>query len=238
MKRKPLLERIGDIMAGKGFYIVLFLCVAAIGISGYYLISDMNLGGKSAPAAGGAQVTVSPAPTAKVPQVKATPTPTPIPTARPTAAPVPKPAVTPSPTPAARKAAVYTWPVKGEIISGFSLEVLAYDPTMGDWRTHSGIDIAAELGASVLAVTDGTVESVEQDDLMGTTVTIGHGGGIKSIYANLAAVPTVRAGDKVSTGTVIGAVGDTAIAESSRPSHLHFELSEDGTAVDPVNYLR
>ena len=42
MKKKPILERIGDFMAGKGFYIVLFLCVAAIGISGYYLFSSMN----------------------------------------------------------------------------------------------------------------------------------------------------------------------------------------------------
>ena len=41
--------------------------------------------------------------------------------------------------------AVFTWPVKGEILSGFSLEVLAYDETMGDWRTHSGVDIAASV---------------------------------------------------------------------------------------------
>ena len=44
MKKKPILERIGDFMEGKGFYIVLFLCVAAIGISGYYLFSSLNLG--------------------------------------------------------------------------------------------------------------------------------------------------------------------------------------------------
>ena len=38
--KKPFMERFGDFMAGKGFYIVLFLCVAAIGISGYYLFSS------------------------------------------------------------------------------------------------------------------------------------------------------------------------------------------------------
>jgi murein DD-endopeptidase MepM/ murein hydrolase activator NlpD len=132
---------------------------------------------------------------------------------------------------------VYTWPVKGEIISGYSLEVLAYDPTMGDWRTHSGVDIAAELGTPVLAFSAGTVESVAQDDLMGMKVTISHANGVKSIYANLAAKPSVKAGDKVETGTVIGAVGNTAIAESSRPSHLHFEVSKDGVPVDPQDYL-
>jgi murein DD-endopeptidase MepM/ murein hydrolase activator NlpD len=234
MKRKPILERIGDVMAGKGFYIVLFLCVAAIGISGYYLLSSFELGGESTAAAGQAQVVVSPTPTAKVPEVKVTPTPTPKPTVEPTS--TPTPAATKAPTPAGRKT-VYTWPVKGEVISGFSLEVLAYDPTMGDWRTHSGIDIASELGTPVLAASGGTVKSIEHNDLMGTTVTIDHGNGIMSMYANLADTPTVKTGDSVDTGTVIGAVGDTAIAESNRPSHLHFEISKDGDPVDPQDYL-
>lgn len=39
-------ERIGDFIAGKGFYIVLFLCVAAVGISGYYLLSTLGSGGE------------------------------------------------------------------------------------------------------------------------------------------------------------------------------------------------
>lgn len=64
--------------------------------------------------------------------------------------------------------AVFTWPVKGEILSGFSLEVLAYDETMGDWRTHSGVDIAASVGTNVLAISAGTVQGVYDDDLMGT----------------------------------------------------------------------
>jgi murein DD-endopeptidase MepM/ murein hydrolase activator NlpD len=81
------------------------------------------------------------------------------------------------------------------------------------------------------------VKSVAQDDLMGTTVIIDHGNGLKSIYSNLAATPTVSAGDSVDTGTVIGAVGDTAIAESERVSHLHFEMTKNGTAVDPSEYL-
>ncbi|MPM68558.1 hypothetical protein SDC9_115491 [bioreactor metagenome] len=240
MKRKSLLERIGDVMAGKGFYIVLFLCVAAIGISGYYLISGFEFGGAGAPVAGGAQVVIEPSPSARVPEVRATQTPAPTATPKPTAAPSPNASAAPTAKPTAApapKKAVFTWPVKGEVVSGFSLEVLAYDETMGDWRTHSGIDIAAELGTSVLAMTDGKVESVYQDDLMGTTVVISHEGGLKSVYANLAATPAVKAGDSVSTGSVIGAVGSTAIAESNRVSHLHLELIQDGKAVDPEDFL-
>ena len=211
MKKKPILERIGDFMEGKGFYIVLFLCVAAIGISGYYLFSSLDMRDGDAAVAAPTQVVVMP-----------------------TVQPV-KPTV--APTPAAPAASVFTWPVKGQVVADYSLEVLAYDETMGDWRTHSGIDIAAPGGTQVLAVSAGTVASVEQDDLMGTTVVIAHAGGVESIYANLAAVPTVEAGDQVSIGAVIGAVGTTAVAESARAPHLHFEMREDGESVDPVSYL-
>lgn len=113
--------------------------------------------------------------------------------------------------------AVFTWPVKGEILSGFSLEVLAYDETMGDWRTHSGVDIAASVGTNVLAISAGTVQGVYDDDLMGTCVVVDHGDGLTSTYCNLSAKPTVSEGDTVSTGTVLGVVGETAIAREQPP---------------------
>ena len=103
--------------------------------------------------------------------------------------------------------------------------------------TLDGVDISSPVGTQVAAVAAGTVASVEQDDLMGTTVTISHGGGVESIYANLAAQPAVEAGDTVKAGDVIGAVGETAIAESARLPHLHLEMRVDGESVDPLNYL-
>ena len=91
MKKKPILERIGDFMAGKGFYIVLFLCVAAIGISGYYLVSTMNPG-EGQTVSGNVQVTVNPSPL-----VTATPSPTE--TLKPTQTPAPRPLPLPRPHP-------------------------------------------------------------------------------------------------------------------------------------------
>ncbi|MPM17876.1 hypothetical protein SDC9_64276 [bioreactor metagenome] len=233
MKKKPILQRIGDFLEGKGFYIVLLLCVAAVGASGYYLFSGMNFGKNAAPVAGQAVVEISP--TAS-PKVTITPTPKPIPTPTPTPKPTATPAATPTPSPKVKNS-VYTWPVKGEVLSEFSLEVLAYDTTMGDWRTHSGMDVAADLGTEVLAASDGTVTDVFVDDLMGTTVVIKHSDGCTSTYCNLAATPTVKVGDKVTTGAVIGSVGSTAIAESSLAPHLHFEMSVKGESVDPMSYL-
>lgn len=247
MKRKPILERVGDFMEGRGFYIVLTLCVAAIGISGYYLFSSLQTGGADAPVSAPTQVVVAVSPTVEAvkPTVTAAPTPsaatTPTPSAAPSASPsaTPAPAQTPSAeTPAPTQAAdFFIWPLRGQVVADWSLEVLAYDETMGDWRTHSGIDISAPVGTEVMAVANGTVASVEQDDLMGTTVTIAHADGLESIYANLAAVPTVEAGDQVQVGDVIGATGTTAAAESARAPHLHLEMRKDGESVDPLSYL-
>lgn len=232
------LDRLSGFFAGKGFYIVLILCVAAIGISGYFLLAESSV--ESRPAAGRAEVVVQPsAPLPTLPSAPAsTPTPTPAPTPSPTPKPTPKPTPSPEPTVGPTgKAVVYTWPVKGETIGAFSLEVVAYDQTMGDWRTHQGLDLAAELGTQVLAVADGTVSAVYHDALMGQTVVIDHEDTVQSLYANLAGTPTVAVGDTVTAGAVIGAVGKTAIAEGAKADHLHFEMTHEGRIVDPATFL-
>jgi len=228
MKQKPLMQRIGDFMEGKGFYIVLFLCVTAIGISGYYLFSGLlstkplSLDEPLQQVAGNSSQVEMPSQTpsvAKPPELSG-------PTTK-----VSTENVTPS------QATVFTWPLHGTVSRDFSLEVFAYDATMGDWRTHSGLDIEANLGTEVMAVSSGTVSDVTKDALMGMTVVIDHDNGLQSVYCNLNELPTVSVGDQVTTGVVIGAVGNTAIAESAAAPHLHFEMHKDGIAVDPVQYL-
>ena len=259
MNRKPTFaENLKKFVEGKGFYVAVLVCVAAIGISGFYLLHSLSAQPPAeAPVSVSAAVTVTPppAPTASAaPRPSASagaghkPTATPAPAVTPPSVTVPSPSPSqpapsasqtpaPSAVPTRPTTLVYTWPVKGAVLADFSLETLAYDETMGDWRTHSGVDIAASPGTTVLAAADGTVQTVYADDLMGTTVVIDHGNGMLSTYANLQTVPTVSEGDEVHTGSVIGAVGTTAIAESGRPGHLHFELCEDGIAVDPELYL-
>ena len=218
--KKPFHQRVGDFLEGKGFYIVLFLCVAAIGISGYYLFDTLLRDTPEAPVAATARITV-------------TPTPAPEETPPPSAPPAePEEAALPQTGPAA-----FVWPVQGQLLTAFSADELFYNPTMGDWRTHGGLDVAAIQGAEVRASAAGTVTSVTQDPLMGTTVTVEHGGGFTTTYANLAPAPAVEAGDSVASGQVLGLVGDTAIAESALGSHLHFAIAVDGTEVDPLDYL-
>jgi len=235
--KKPIGQMLGDFLAGRGFYIVLTLCVAAVGVSGWYLMQELSPAPVQ-PVTGTAQV-VSPTPSQTVRPTAVVPTVTPKVTPKPSPSAVvsPSPSLSPSPAQEAWAKEIFTWPVKGEVISDFSLEVLAYDETMGDWRVHEGLDIAAEVGTKVKAVNAGTVTAVYEDDLMGTVVTMEHEDGITSLYANLMPETGVKAGTVLDTGAVLGAVGETAIAEVSKPSHLHFEMAEDGKTVDPINYL-
>ncbi len=131
----------------------------------------------------------------------------------------------------------YVWPVRGEIEVPYAVETLLYDATMADWRTHNGVDIACVAGEPVMAAAGGTVVSVSSDDLYGTMVEIDHGNGVRSIYANLAEEPTVSEGDWVTMGQVIGSVGSTALAETNVVPHLHLAMSRDGRPLDPTELL-
>ena len=241
MNRKPsIFERIADFVTGKGFYFIVLACVAAIGLSGYFLVRGVRRGLADAqqdqPVGGSAHIVVTPTPgLASQAPASASPEVSPSAPAE-SAQPTPSPSVQPSPS-AQPANLVFTWPVSGAVIVPFSLDVLAYDETMGDWRTHNGLDIAAELDTRVLATAEGTVSAIYDDPLMGTTLVIEHGNGLTSLYANLTNTPAVQVGDPVYTGTIIGAVGNTAAAESGRADHLHFAMYQDGQAVNPENYL-
>ena len=235
-------EKLGDFISGKGFYLVVLICVAAIALSGYYLVQ--GLGGEDdpgQPVAGSASIVDSPSAN---PSPRVTAQPTPVPTAKPSPAPTVPPTAQPSPvvssqpqsTPTA--ALVFTWPVNGAVIADYSVEALAYNETMGDWRTHSGLDIAALEGVNVLSISAGTVEQVYTDGLMGTTVVVDHGGGLQSWYCNLADEVLVEAGDTVDIGSELGTVGSSAIAEVGVDSHVHLETLLNGQPVDPREYLK
>lgn len=241
--RRSWIEKLGDFISGKGFYLVVLICVAAIALSGYYLVQGVRSGvedNPGLPAAGSAAIvdkpSASPAPrmTAQ-PSPAPTAKPSPAPSAQPTAQPTP--AATAAPQPTQPASLVFTWPVNGSILADYSVEALAYSETMGDWRTHDGLDLAVSLGTKVIATAAGTVSKVYDDPFMGTTVEIDHGNGLVSQYSNLAAAPDVAVGDTVSTGTLIGSVGATAVAENAAQPHLHFALYRDDNPVSPHDYL-
>lgn len=248
-----MLRKLGDFVLGKGFYIVLFLCVATIGMSGYYLIHTMNNPSSDVEPAGGNATVVLPDSEANGPDPAGSDAlldrePEPVQT-QPSTEETEQSVQQPDDPQATQETAaqpeetdqpvaiVYTWPVKGEVLRDYSMEALALDPTLGDWRTHEGVDIAAAAGVEVLAMGAGTVTEVFDDGLMGTTVVVDHGNGLITTYCNLEPEASVLAGQTVEVGTVLGRVGDTAIAESGMESHLHLETSMNGERVNPMEYL-
>ena len=127
-------------------------------------------------------------------------------------------------------------PLDGTTVTVFSMNELLYDETMGDWRTHEGLDIQAADGDAVKTAAGGTIQSVTKDELMGTTVTIAHSGGYVTYYSSLRSDPPISEGQQVYAGDIIGYVG-TAAAESDMGPHLHFAVSKDGTLIDPQEYV-
>ena len=235
--------------AGKGFYIALCLCAAVIGVSAWSLLGggeavqeetvDVYRPETAAPAhtlepgftpmPEKDAAAVAPESVSETPKVQTPPPATP--------SPPPTSAVSAAEETAGTAPAEWLRPVSGAVERPYSTDELMYDKTMGDWRTHAGVDLAAPLGSYVSASAAGTVTDISDDPLYGTTVTIAHGGGYESVYANLAGTPTVEIGDTVAAGETIGAVGDTAICESAEASHLHFAVYADGESVDPAGLM-
>lgn len=121
----------------------------------------------------------------------------------------------------------------GKIIKKFSPNNPIKSKTMSDWRTHSGIDIAASKGTPVRAVTGGTVKMIYKDALLGNVIVIDHVGGFTAYYCGLTDTPVVKSGNTVSTGDTIGYIGNVP-GEILDESHLHLEIKEDNQFVDPA----
>lgn len=124
-------------------------------------------------------------------------------------------------------------PVQGEILTSFSQGELVKDVTLGEWRTHDGVDIKADKGAEVFAAAAGSVTKVAQDTLWGQVVEITHGDGSISRYCGLAKDLAVKEGDLVNAGQTIGQV-DSIPTEISLPTHIHFELIGSDGNLDPL----
>ena len=213
---------------GQGYYIALILCAAAIGITGYVYYRNAN---QAEPVS--LEETVGEVPAliedeVDVPVIATQPAPK-----------ATKPAATEATTtaPTEKKPMKTMSPVSGDSIFGYSMEALSYNQTTRDWRVHNGVDLAAEAGAEVKAAADGEVYTVYEDDAMGTTVVIRHADGYTTKYASLAENLTVKPGDTVTMGQVIGYASDSAIVESTLGAHVHFGVTCNDVPVDPAEFL-
>lgn len=133
-------------------------------------------------------------------------------------------------------APVYVRPTSGAIITPFSGDELLFQPTFGDWRVHTGTDFAAETQEPVLAITNGTVESVTNDDMYGITVTLSHDTDLVTTYSGLESV-RVSVGQLVDAGETLGLCAESLPAEAAQGTHVHVEAERAGTAIDVVELI-
>ena len=100
-----------------------------------------------------------------------------------------------------------------------------YHPITGVWETHTGTDIPAPGGTPIQCAKDGIVTTSQYNPSYGNYCIIYHGNGYATLYAHMRALPSVKVGESVTAGQVIGYVGPTG---SSTGNHLHFELRING----------
>ena len=210
---------------GKGYYIALILCAAAIGITGYLYYRNVNEPSLHAQdpanpvtdAAGTQNEDVAAVATQPAGGKDSTPTGT-----------------TGTQTPVKPRTAS---PISGETVAEYAMDCLSYNATTRDWRVHNGVDIAAEAGTEVCAAADGMVYTTYEDETMGTTVVIRHDGGYTTKYSSLDADVAVSPGDEVKLGQAIGCVGSTALLESALGDHVHFSVTHNDEPMDPADFL-
>ena len=123
-----------------------------------------------------------------------------------------------------------TWPAEGEITSPFGWRV---HPIFGTQRLHTGIDIGADYGDAIRAADGGVVIHADWMGGYGNAVIIDHGNGISTLYAHNSQL-LVDEGQTVAKGQTVARCGSTGY--STGPD-LHFEVRQNGSPVNPLNYL-
>lgn len=125
----------------------------------------------------------------------------------------------------------FIWPVPSctYLTSRFGLRV---HPIYGTTKSHTGVDIGAESGATIVAADGGTVVIAGVNSGYGNCVMIDHGNGYKTLYGHMSSI-AVTNGQTVSQGDTVGYVGSTGV---STGPHCHYEVWKDGARIDPEQF--
>ena len=128
-----------------------------------------------------------------------------------------------------------TQPVSGRVLNSYSGDELVYSKTLGDWRTHNGVDYACAQDAQVCAPAAGKVTAVDTDSRWGSVVCIEDSAGHLWRVCGTAD-PTVQTGDEVSVGQVLGRAGSIP-NECAEETHIHLEVLQGEQYLDPAKLL-
>lgn len=127
----------------------------------------------------------------------------------------------------------YLLPLNSKVSRNYSANPV-YSETMHDWRAHSGIDIAGNIGDEAIAIQDGTVKKVYSDELWGDVIVIEHGNSLTAKYCGIKS--TLEKDAHIEQGQVIGTVVMIPV-EGADGVHVHLETEVEGKSVDPVEAM-
>lgn len=133
---------------------------------------------------------------------------------------------------------VFAMPMKNaEVIKKYTHDTVVFNSTLGAYMGHLAIDYKATGNDEVYCVYDGVVESVQTSYLTGTTITVNHGNGLKTVYNSVEADEKLYEGKKVEKGEVLGKISANNLQEYKDGAHLHFEVIKNNEKIDPEEYL-
>lgn len=128
------------------------------------------------------------------------------------------------------------WPVQGNVIMNYSMDHTIPFATLNVWKCNPAIVIDAAEGTEVKSAAKGIITEIYEDDETGLTVKTDIGNGYNLVYGQLTDV-TMKVGDKVNEGKVIGKIDKPTKYYSVEGSNLYFQMYKDGETVNPMSYL-
>ncbi len=132
------------------------------------------------------------------------------------------------------QASIWVWPLDGATLQAYSANELVYNESMGDWRTHNGVDIAAKEGTVIKAPADAKVVYAQHDAQWGGVVEL-----VKDdITVRICGIDNIKVkeGDEVKQGAQLGESGEIPV-ESALDAHVHIEIKQAEEYKDPLAFF-
>lgn len=129
-----------------------------------------------------------------------------------------------------------SWPIAGNVLINYSMDSTVYFATLNQYKYNSALIIQGEVNSKVASAADGIVEEIFTDEETGISMKVDLGNGYKAVYGQLKEI-TVKKGDTVSKGSIIGYVSEPTKYFSIEGSNLYFKVTKDDSPVNPLNFL-
>ena len=130
-----------------------------------------------------------------------------------------------------------SWPVTGNILMPFSVNSTVYFESLDQYRTNKGILIEAKEGASVKAVKHAKVAEIRKTAEYGQTILLDLGSGYTALYGQMKEF-TVKVGDTVEKGQVIGKVASPTDYYTLEGTNVYLQMEKDKKPINPTKYLK